>query len=233
MRFDRPVLPDRYQDPWREAFDDLAAVALRPGVQILDVGSGRQPTIGPGCRPPGSHYVGLDVSAEELRLAASGSYDETWVLDVATRVPELENRFDLILSYQVLEHVKPLDEVLDNVYAYLRPGGRFVALLSGKFSAFGVINSVIPQRLGVWAMEKLIGRPPDTVFPAYYHRCWYGAMDRMLSGWSAREIRPLYRGASYLSFSGPLQRLYVGYENWAANGDHRNLATHYLLAADR
>jgi len=167
-----------------------------------------------------------------LQLAVPGSYDEVWVRDAAVRIPELEDRFDLILSYQVLEHVKPLDVVLQNLHSYLRPGGRFVALLSGKFSVFGVINSLVPQQLGVSAMAKFLGRAPDSVFPAYYHRCWYGAMEQMLRAWGAKEIRPLYRGAGYFAFSSVLQRLYVAYENWAARGK-RNLATHYLVVAHR
>lgn len=226
-------LPARYRERWRDPFDARVMAALRPGVAILDVGSGRRPALEPEQRPPGCQYVGLDISEAELKRAPAGSYDEMWVSDVTRRVSELEQRFDLIVSWQVLEHVKPLDQAMDNLRAYLRPGGRLVAQFSGKFSIFGVINSVVPQRLGVWAMEKLLRREPDTVFPAYYHRCWYGAIDRILALWTEHEIMPRFVGAGYFSFSRTLQRLYLVYEAWLCRGRHQNLASHYVVTAVR
>lgn len=233
MRSLKPALPERYCGEWRGPFDARIACALRPGVHILDVGSGRNPSLAPAHRPPGCHYAELDISAAELGRAAPGSYDERWVQDVTDRVPELEGRFDLIVSWQVLEHVKPLDRALANLHAYLRPGGRLVALFSGTFSAFGLMNGVVPRRIGVWMLQMCMHRDPETVFPAHYHRCWHGAVQRMLAPWAETEIVPLYVGAVYLGFSGLLQRLYLVYEDWAVRGSHRNLATHYLVTAVR
>ncbi|MGH2559517.1 MAG: class I SAM-dependent methyltransferase [Thermomicrobiales bacterium] len=231
MLIDRPTLPDRYHQPWRGPFDSRIEAALHPGIHILDVGAGRNPTIGPPARPPACHYAGLDVSPNELEAAGPGAYNETWVQDAARRVPELEGRFDLIVSWQVLEHVRPLDAVFANLHAYLRPGGRVVAMLSGKFSAFSVINTVVPQPVGIWAMHRLLGRDPASVFPAYYDRCWHGAIARVLTDWSEVEVVPCYVGAVYFSFSGLLQRCYLAYEEWAVRNAHHNLATHYLISA--
>jgi SAM-dependent methyltransferase len=206
---------------------------LRPGVRILDVGSGRRPAVPIGRRPPGCVYVGLDISLDELRSAPPGSYDEMLAGDVVQFRSELEGRFDLAVSWQVLEHVKPLDAALENVRQYLVPGGVLVAQLSGKFSAFALLNQVVPHRVAVWAMRRLLGRDSRTVFPAHYDGCWYGALRRMTTGWSAVEIRSRYAGAGYFGFLPPLQRLYLVYENWAARRGHRNLATHYLIHARR
>jgi SAM-dependent methyltransferase len=233
LRTAKPVLPERYLRTWRDTFLDPIEPALVPGVRILDVGSGRKPALQPSMRPPVTHYVGLDVSADELERAPDGSYDQVYVCDVAQLHPELIARFDLIVSWQVLEHVKPLDRALENLRTYLVPGGRFVALFSGSFSAFGVINAVMPRRLGVWAMHRLLGRPPDSVFPAHYDHCWSGAMKRMLDRWSSFQVTPGFRGASYFAFSPLAQRMYLAYENWAAHAHHENLATHYLVTATR
>lgn len=227
------VLPERYDQPWRESFDAAIASVLIPGAIVLDMGSGRKPALDPSQRPAGCWYVGLDISREELKLAPPGSYDEIWVQDVVERIPELEGRFDVIVSWQVLEHVKPLDAATANLYAYLKPGGRLVAMLSGTFSAFGVINTVVPSRLGVWAMHKLLRRDPDSVFPAHYHRCWHGALVSLFQPWQRIEVEPRYRGAGYFRFVRPLQRAYLAYEDWAERGDHRNLATHYVVVATR
>jgi SAM-dependent methyltransferase len=226
-------LPERYTQSWREPFDARVVPSLTPGVCILDVGSGRRPTIPPEQRPARCHYVGLALSRKELTKAPAGSYDEVWESDVARRVPKLKGRFDLVVSWQVLEHVKPLDVAMENLRAYLRPGGRLVALLSGTFSAFGLINQVVPQRLGVWAMGKFLRRDPATVFPAYYHCCWHSALTRILDSWREAEVVARYRGAGYFGFSPFLQQMYLRYEEWAWHGGHRNLATHYLVTAKK
>lgn len=227
----RRGLPPRYRLPWREPFDRRIAPALVAGARVLDVGSGRQPTILPDRRPAGCRYVGLDLSRRELDKAPPHSYDETFESDVSEYVPALAGSFDLVVSWQVLEHVKPLDRALENLRCYLRPGGRLVALLSGTFSAFGLINLVVPQHLGLWAMHRLLGRDPTTVFPAYYDRCWYSALNRTLTTWQSAKVEPLYRGAGYFAFSPAIQALYLGYESWACRSKRSNLATHYLISA--
>ena len=58
-----------------------------------------------------------------MEHAPEGSYDEMFVGDITKRVAELEGRFDLIICFQVLEHVKPLDDAIENLRCYLRPGG--------------------------------------------------------------------------------------------------------------
>lgn len=228
-----PRLPDRYQEPWRAPFHDRVERLIVPGMTILDVGAGRSPTIPPARRPKGSRYVGLDVSADELAAAPSGSYDEVWVADATRRVPELEDRFDLVLSWQVLEHVKPLGAAFDNFHAYLRPGGRFVGQFSGTFSYFGLASRLIPHRLTALLVGRFTERSADSVFPAHYHRCWDGALRHILAPWARADITPRYTGAAYLRFLPPAQRLYLVYENWAMRSGRRDLATHYLVEADR
>jgi SAM-dependent methyltransferase len=197
---------------------------------VLDAGAGRAPSIPPDRRPRGWRYAGLDLSLAELQQAPGGSYDEIWQGDLRDRQPELAERFDLVLSWQVLEHVKPLEAAFENLRAYLRPGGTLVAQFSGAFSIFGLINRAIPAQAGVWAMERLLNRDPETVFPAHYDRCWHGAIERMLKPWSGARIEPRYLAAGYFSFSTPAEWAYLQYENWAARG-HKNLATHYLVVA--
>jgi SAM-dependent methyltransferase len=227
------LLPDRYHGNAFQPFDDFIDRALRPGARILDIGAGRRPMLDPDRRPPGCHYVGLDVSAPELALAPPGSYDETWARDVTTHVPDLDGRFDLIVSWQVLEHVKPMESAIANIHRYLAPGGRFVALLSSSYAVFAILNRLIPDRLGKLLIERLMHREPGTVFTAYYDRCWYSALHDMLATWQATEIVPIYVGGVYFGFSPLIQKLYLAYENWAVRGERKNLATHYIFTAVR
>jgi SAM-dependent methyltransferase len=229
----RGELPPRYAQGFRTPFDARARRALRDGVEILDVGAGRRPTIPVSDRPPGSRYVALDASAAQLELAPAGVYDETVVADLVDHLPGLEDRFGLILSWNVLEHVPHLETALSNLRSYLRPGGRLVAQFAGTFAAHALLSRLIPRALAAEAMERLLNRPRDTVFDAHYDRCRYSALDDLLAPFSTHTITTHYRDASYFRFSRLAQAVYLGYEEWALRGQHRNLATHYLVCAER
>lgn len=228
-------LPDHYRHTaWDSpSFEARVGSALAPNCEVLDVGSGRNPRIHRAERPLGCRYVGLDLSASELAQAPPGSYDELVVADVGSRVPRLEERFDLIVSWSVFEHVKSLAPALEHLRCYLRPKGRLLAFFAGTFSAHGVINTVLPARVGVAIVSRVMHRPPATVFPAHYDRCYYGALTPMFQNWTAVEILPAWGGATYFGFSRLLQSAYLAYEEWARLGDHRNLGTHYLVDATR
>ncbi len=224
--------PQRYDQPWLEPFHQrIDPIASRPGVRILELGSGRMPAIGPESRSPGCWYAGLDVSAEELARAPSGAYQETIVADATVFQPQLRSQFDLILSWQVLEHVRPLHQVLAHAKTYLRPNGRLVALFSGRFSLFAILNRAIPHWLGAHAVHRKMGRSPDEIFPAFYDGCYHSALARMLDGWSQYEIVPIHRAAVYFDFLRLTEAICIAYEEWALLGSHPNLASHYLISA--
>jgi len=222
-------LPERYAEHWMGPFFERVHPAIDPGIAILDVGSGRTPTIPPDQRPPECRYVGLDISASELEAAPEGSYDETVVGDLTKRDTRLEDRFDVIVSWQVLEHVASLESVLGNLHAYLRPGGRLVSQLSGSFAIFALMSRIIPHRVSVRLMKGLLGIEPETRFETRFDHCYHRALERLLSGWQAHEIVTRYNAGGYFAFSRPLLRLYLVYENWLARTNRRNLATHYII----
>lgn len=226
-------LPERYQRSRNQDFHAHVEEKLRPGVSVLDVGSGRRPTVPVDLRPPGCYYVGLDLSAAELELAPPGSYDEMVACDATQSVGAFVSSFDLVLSWQVLEHVRPLDHALHNLYSYLRPGGRLVAEMSGTFSIFALADRVLPERVRLELLVRLLDREPTEIFPAYFHKCWYGALNTITEGWSQRTIVPLYTGADYLCFSRSLQSVYIAYEEWVASCEFHNLASYYRVIGDR
>ena len=226
-------LPSRYHEPWVAPFLDRLTGALRPGVRVLDVGSGARPTIPRDLRPERCVYVGLDISPDELRRAEVGDYDEILVGDICTRLHATEGRFDLVLSWQVLEHVPSMRDALATQHAALVPGGRMIAMLSGGWSMHALGARIVPYRMSTWLQQHLLGTPPEDKFPTRYDACTSRALRRLLAdgGWASWEIVPRYRAGIYLSFSRPLQRVYVAYESWAVRGAKANLATHYIVDA--
>jgi len=205
---------------------------MQNGCAVLDLGAGARPTIAPPDRPSGCTYVGLDISLAELRRAPAGSYDELAVADVAIRSPELEGRFDLVVSWFALEHVQLLEPVLRNVRSYLRPGGRFVAYCAGRFSVASLLNRALPPALSSRLLQRLLGRAEESNHSAHYDRCSYSALDALLSdGWERREIVPNYTGAKYFRFSRALRASYLVYEEVICRTDKRDLAPYYLIDA--
>lgn len=223
----------RYRDDWRQLFASGYQQYLYEGITILDVGSGRTPAIPLERRPEKCRYIGLDISEEELALAPAGSYDETYVLDLRVHEPSLDGMIDLAISWQVLEHIQPLGDAVENIRCYLKIGGHFVALLSGKNAHFSWLNRIVPEKLGAAAMERLLKRPPDTVFKAHYDRCTYAGLKEIFRSWSSVDIRPHYRGGIYFRFSKLLLSTYLAYEDWIARNHKKNLATHYTVVAEK
>ena len=227
-------LPDRYvTEEWAENFHSRVTNRLQPGIRILDVGAGRTPTIATNERPDGASYVGLDLTAQELELAPPGSYDDTVTADVTTFQPQLEEAFDLVVCFQVLEHVRPLGAAFDNMRRYLRPGGTLVAQFSGTFSLFGLASRVVPQ----WAIQRLIDRilPGHSyvTFPAYYDKCWQKAIQHTLRMWSRADVVPYYAGLGYFNSVAPLRAGYLAWEEWTMAHKWHNLAPYYVVDATR
>ncbi len=226
-------LPARYHRYWGTEFWSIVDDALRPGVTILDVGSGRRPTISPEVRPEGSQYVGIDVSAHELEVAELGSYDQTIVADAQSLAPELVGRFDLIVSWQVLEHFSDMRGAAQAFHQYAKEEGLFVACLSGRHAVFAIANRVLPRTAGRRLVARLMRRPIDTVFDAYYDHCDDKGLRAAFSDWDEVRVIPLWRGADYFERFPRLRSLYVRYEDLAIRRGWKNLATHYVIAAGK
>lgn len=227
-------LPPRYaEDPFGRRFQATVRRALRPGQSILDIGSGRRPVLGVDERPQDCRYVGLDISQQELATAPQGSYDEVVVADARDSRAELRGRFDLVLSFQVLEHVKPIDAALASARECLRPGGTFIAQLSGGRSAAGRLNRLLPAELSVWLVSHMLGRDRGRIFPAHYDRCYYTALQALLTDrWSEWEIASLHTGADYyFGFSRLARAAYIGYEEWLYLEGRRDDAMYYVIRA--
>jgi SAM-dependent methyltransferase len=221
-------LPGRYFEDWRQPLHEMAAPFLSPGGRVLDFGGGANPIIAPGDRPADLHYAGIDVSRHELEVAPPGSYDEMVVGDIADGILADES-FDLVVSWQVLEHVHDMKVTLDGIHKALKPDGALVAQLSGSRAFFAILNRYVPDRVGEAAMQKLLGRAPESVFRAPYDRCTKSALKGITTDWRSVEIVSRYCGATYLGFSPVATRAYLVYENWLARRGAENFATHYLM----
>ena len=93
---------------------------LRPGTRVLDFGCGEMPyreLFGPGV-----HYVGADLPgnpAAEVEVSGDG------------RLSVPDESFDVVVSTQVLEHVRSPSTYMQECFRVLRPGGRLLLSTHG------------------------------------------------------------------------------------------------------
>lgn len=128
-------LPSALQDlhvNYRYLLSWAQAVAVRrPGARILDFGCG------PGTVVQAARGLGLECSGadafyegeQDLPLVQKTGLFGTAIRKIEEgRVPFEDASFDLIVSNQVLEHVKHLEGTLSELFRLLKPDGRLLVL---------------------------------------------------------------------------------------------------------
>jgi len=104
----------------RPAIEKLAAQVGRAGQRAVDLGCGSQP-YRPIFDSRGLTYTGADFTAAEVRIDASG------------RVELPDASADLVLSFQVLEHVRDVGRYLGEARRVLRRGGSLILSTHGTW----------------------------------------------------------------------------------------------------
>jgi SAM-dependent methyltransferase len=217
----------------RAAFDREVSRVLRPGMTVLDAGSGAVPAVAADQRPPGTHYAGLDISSHELERAGPTVYDEAIVGDISAPQPALSERFDLVVSVFLLEHVPDVGAALETMRSALRPGGRMVCQLAGGRCLPALLNRSIPHDLKVKLVHRLNNRSTESVFPALYDRCTHRDLTALLEPWSEASVRPMFNGGVYFGFSKLAMAAYLALEELQVRTGRVNTANWYLITATR
>lgn len=99
-------------------------------IKILDIGSGTsQNFIKILKENSGFHYTGIEYSEKSIKIAKKNLEDLNFRIlrGFGENQETLEfESFDFIISLSVLEHVKHLDNFLENTSAYLKKGGKLI-----------------------------------------------------------------------------------------------------------
>lgn len=112
----------------------LAAAALEPGEQVLDVGA-KWGGFGAHARDAGVAiaYTGLDLSLDNVRKATDLGLDVR-LADASEPLPVASSAYDCVVCLELLEHLVAPLELLAEIRRALRPGGRAVLSVPNPYS---------------------------------------------------------------------------------------------------
>lgn len=140
---------------------------------VLDLLAGDAPTVlDAGCGsishlslPVGARLVGIDISENQLRR--NNQLHEKILGDLATH-PLPSSRFDLVVCWDVLEHLPDPMRALDNMLGSVKPGGLVVVAMPNLWSLKGIITKLTPFSVHRAFYRHVIGdRRPATEFDQF------------------------------------------------------------------
>jgi SAM-dependent methyltransferase len=102
------------------------------GKQVLDVASG----VGYGTdylRSRGANAVGLEIDEQSVQYARHQYPSCTFIQGSAEKMPNNWSiAYDVVVSFETIEHLKRADDFLKEVFRCLRPGGLFICSTPNK-----------------------------------------------------------------------------------------------------
>lgn len=132
---------------------------LAQPIEILEAGCGRSWSIhlsGLTARITG---VDLDEAALDYRINEIKDLDSASLGDLRDRRLINAEKFDVIYSAFVLEHVPGAIDVMDNFTTWLRPGGVIIIRIPDRDTVFGFLGRVLPHTAHVFYERRILGKP--------------------------------------------------------------------------
>lgn len=145
-------------------FDEFAAG--KETLRVLEAGCGSTSHLDLG---PKASVIGIDISADQL--AQNLHLKEKIVGDLET-FPLQPDDFDVIVCWDVLEHLNRPEKALANFVRAIKPGGIIVIAVPNLTSIKGLVTKLTPYRAHVWfyryvMKDKSAGTKQFRQFPTY------------------------------------------------------------------
>lgn len=158
------------------AFYVQVAALLRPEHVLLDFGAGRGEFMETdpstfrvwlqNFRGRCAHVDGCDPDPIVLENA---TLDSAAVIETGKPLPYPDNRFDIIVSRYVFEHIADPEWAAREMLRVLKPGGWICAMTPNKWGYVALASRLVPNRFHSGAISRVQpGRPSKDVFPTVY-----------------------------------------------------------------
>ena len=180
-RLERRVFPEvnvsgfAHHDQEVGFFTQVAAL-LEPDHVVLDFGAGRGEFME---TDPSRYRVWLQNFRGRCRhvdgcdpdpvVGENPTLDAAAVVEIGQPLPYPDERFDLIVSRYVFEHIADPEWAARELLRVLKPGGWICAMTPNKWGYVALASRLVPNRLHSRALSKVQpGRPSEDVFPTVY-----------------------------------------------------------------
>ncbi len=212
-----------------------SAGALPDGAAFVDLGGGRQcEFVAVVPRDRAVRVIAVDISEEEL--AHNTDADETVVADVSKGLPFANGAVDLLVSRTALEHVDGVPAAIQHMARVMKPGGRTIHLVPGRYALFALAARLLPFGLLLRLLHFALPETVGTVeFEVHYDHTEPVSMKRLFTEAGFRNVTVEWTAeqAGYFKPVTPLYVLVVLYEGLVRSLRLSKLAAYLIVSAER
>jgi SAM-dependent methyltransferase len=202
---------------------------------FVDVGGGRSCVYSAAVpRERGVKLVSVDVSPEALALNSVA--DETRVADISRGLPFADAEVDLLVSRVVLEHVDGVPAAIAHMHRVLKPGGRTIHFVPGRFALFALAAKLLPFAPLLRLLHFAIPASAGVVeFDVHYDQTDPVALKRLFERAGFRDVRVRWTAAQadYFKVVFPAFVLVAAYQTLVRALGLRRLAAYAIVDARR
>ncbi len=187
-----------YPDYSTAAYADLRqrlAEALAPGSFVFDAGSG------PGTWLLRRHRDAIRVAGLDL-FRPDPLPSHCYAIGSLDAIPYQAQAFDVLLCYDVVEHLADPAAVFAEFWRVLKPGGRCFIKTPNLYGPSTLAAALLPHALHI-AVHRRLGTREGSVFPTLF-RCNTAAQLRMAlvaAGFTVEALYTVEETAGYLAFN--------------------------------
>ena len=142
-------MPSQQRTLLQVALDASLPAARR--VRVLEAGCGSASMVH---MPTDSYVVGIDISPRQLDR--NTGLDEKLLGDIQS-YPIPEKAFDLVICWDVLEHIERPDAAIRNLSRGIDDGGLLLLAMPNIRSLKGLVTKLTPHRFHVWMHRTVFG----------------------------------------------------------------------------
>ena len=164
---------DWYYMPWKWEHE-ISTQFLKEGMKILEVGCAYGSFIQKASVDFGVSAIGLElnkIASEEGRKSGLNILNE----GIEVHASKNNGTYDLVCSFQVLEHITSVHSFIEAKIDCLKPGGKLLIGVPNNDSFLGLdswnILNIPPHHMGLWNEEAL--KNLESIFPIKFCNSYF------------------------------------------------------------